>query len=271
MKQWLGPADAQQLAPVAGDMAAAELVMADQQIFGGLRDVGPPSTAGVMSWLPVGRLRDYLVGYAGTTGELGPLSLLNIGIPAQADAAGYARSPIGGWRRQYGQFTLFSFQYDVLETVAPQLHFEHAERPAQVRLRVGDVSHARITPTLNDLGYARTRETSLNNLRFLHDLDQQLHVPPAACREAAEFLLDAKLICPLGGQYELRQAAGQPAHWVSTALEHTPSGGFLQVHAPQGYQSPPLSWFRGLELDATMTEKTTSAHAEVIMQMPAKP
>ena len=31
--------------------------------------------------------------------------------------------------------------------------------------------------------------------------------------------------------------------------------------------SPPLNWFRGLDLDATMTEKTVSAHAEVIMQI----
>ena len=69
-----------------------------------------------------------------------------------------------------------------------------------------DVSNARITPALNDLGYARTRETSLGNLRFLHALDQQLHVPPTACPEAADFLLDAKMICPLGGKYVLREA-----------------------------------------------------------------
>ena len=34
-------------------------------------------------------MRDLLVGYAGTTGELGPLAILNIGIPP-SDAAGYA-------------------------------------------------------------------------------------------------------------------------------------------------------------------------------------
>jgi hypothetical protein len=51
---------------------------------------------------------------------------------------------------------------------------------------------------------------------------------------------------------------------------HTEPGGFLRVHAPEGYQAPPLSWFRGLDLDATMTEKSISAHAEIIMQMPAK-
>jgi hypothetical protein len=268
--QWLGPADAEQLAPIAGDMAAVELVLTRQRIFAGLRDVGRPPTAGMANWLPTGRLRDFLVGYIGTTGELDLLSVLNIGIPPESDAGGYARSPLGGWRRQFDRFTVFSFQHDVLDEVTPQLRFQQAGRPAQVRLRVDDVSHARITPRLNDLLYSRTRQTSLGNLRFLQALDQQLHVPPAACKEAAEFLLDAKLICPLGGEYVLRQPAGEPPRWTSTALGQTEPGGLLAEHAPQGYQSPPLSWLRGLKLDATMSEKSISAHAEVIMQTPAK-
>ena len=225
LRQWLGPADDRQLAPIAGDMAAVDLVLTDQRIFAGLRDVGRPPAASMATWLPMGRLRDFLVGYVGTTGELGLLSVLNIGIPPQSDAAGYAVSPLGGWRRQFDQFTVFSFQREVLEEVVPQLRFEPAQRPAQVRLRVDDVSHARITPALNDLGYARTRETSLGNLRLLHALDEQLHVPPAACKEAAEFLLDAKLICPLGGEYVLREQNGEPPHWTSTALEMEKNAG----------------------------------------------
>ena len=63
------------------------------------------------------------MGYVGTTGELGMLSVLNIGIPPQSDAAGYAGSPLGGWRRQFGHFTVFSFQRDVLDEVVPQLRF----------------------------------------------------------------------------------------------------------------------------------------------------
>jgi hypothetical protein len=250
----------------------------------------------LLQWLGFGRLRDLLVGYVGTTGELGPLAILNLGIPAQSDAAGYAASRLGGWRRQYdyaggagvpaGQFTVFSFQRDVLETVVPQLRFEKAARPAQIRLKVGDMSNARITPTINDLGYARTRETSLGNLRLLHALNQQLHVPLAACRDTAEKLLDAKLVCPLGGKYVLlRKSDGgytgattvvngtlelPEPQWTSTAVQPLPPGGILKIHAPKGYVSPPLNWFRGLDLDATMTEKTVSAHAEVIMQTPAK-
>jgi hypothetical protein len=54
---------------------------------------------------------------------------------------------------------------------------------------------------------------------------------------------------------DVRRASGSP---------------LVRVHAPQGYQAPPLSWFRGLTLDATMTDKSISAHADVIMQMPVK-
>ena len=270
LRKRLGPADSRRLAPVPGDMAALDLVLTDQRLFAGLCDVSAPTTDGALGVFPIGRIRDFLVGYVGTTGELGILKYLNLGIPPGSDPAGYARSPIGGWRRQWGEFTVFSFQRDVLDVVVPQLHFEAAKRPAQIRLRVDDVSNAQITPALNDLAYARTRETSLGNVRFLQALNQQLHVPMADCLKKAEYLLDATMICPLGGQYVLHKAVGEPAHWTSPALNHAPQGGFVKVHAPPGYLSPPLNWFRGLDLDATMTEKTISAHAEVMMQMPEK-
>jgi hypothetical protein len=269
LQRFVGPADNLRLAPIAGDMGFLEMAMTDHRIFGGLCDMGPPAYAGASSWLAPIRLRDWLVGYIGTSGQLGLLSLLDLGVPPGGDADGYARSLLGGgWRRQFGQFTVFSFQREVLEAVAPQLRFEPAARPAQIRLRVGDISSARVTPILNDLGYARTRETSLGNLRFLHALEQQLRVPAVACRDTAETLFDAKMICPLGGQYVLRTSPGGEARWTSTTLQPADRGGFVKVHAPPGYLSPPLNWFRGLDLEATMTEKSISAHAEVMMQMP---
>jgi hypothetical protein len=280
LRQRLGEPDPLQLAPIPGDMAAIDLALDRQRVFGALRDVGRPSNAYMASWLPIGRLRDFLVGYIGTTGELGVLNILNLGIPPYSDPQGYAGSPIGGWRRQFEsvptgtdippcRFTVFSFQREILEEIAPQLRFEKAQRPAQVRLHVEDVSQARITPALNDLGFARTRETSLGNLRLLHALDQQLHVAPKACKDTAESMLDAKLICPLGGQYVLRDEQGESPGWTSTALRPVEQAGLFRIRAPEGYQSPPLSWFRGLDLDAIMTEKSISAHAEVIMQMPS--
>jgi hypothetical protein len=272
LRTWLGSASDERLARVSGDMAAIDIVLKDQRIFGGLRDLGRPPSIGPTGWLPIGRLRDFMVGYVGTTGELGLLDVLNIGIPPDSDATGYARSPINGWRRQYGPFTVFSFQREVLDEVAPQLRYEKAERPAQIRLRIDDVSNARMATGLKDFLYARTRATSLGNLRLLHDLHQQLHVPVDDCKNVAERLLDATLICPLGGTYIVQRGEHATPYWTSTALvQPLPrSTSVTGISAPDGFVAPPLNWFRGLNLDATMTEKTISAHAEVLMQMPAK-
>jgi len=185
------------------------------------------------------------------------------------DAAGFTPSPVGGWRRDYPPYTLFSFQHEVLAAVAPQLRYEKAPRPGQFRLRIGDVAHARITPTLNNLGYGRTCETSRGNLRLMHALEQQLHVPLEDCKEAAELILDAKLICPLGGEYVIRTTPeGVVRYWTSTALAGRSQDGLFGTPAPPDFQAPPLSWFRGLQLDGQVTPEALSAHAEVIMRMP---
>ncbi len=137
-----------------------------------------------------------------------------------------------------------------------------------MRLHVGDVSGARITPFLNNWGYARTRETALGNLRLMHSLNQQLHVPVKDCREAAEFLLAAKLVCPLGGKYVLRDVPDGASRWTSTKLEEfQPKGGFVP-EAPTGYVAPPLNWFRGLDLQASVIDTLLAAHVEVVMQLP---
>jgi hypothetical protein len=269
-KAYAGPADNMRIAPIPGDLAEIDAVLTNQRIFGGLRDFGPPQNIRFGRLLPLGRLREWLVGYIGNVGEIGVLGFLNLGF-SQPDPAGYSVSPIGGWRRQFDQYTVFSFQHEILDEVTPQIHFEEAKHPAQLRVRIDDPTRARLMPLLNNWTYYRTRETSLNNLRLLHDLNQQLHVPLASCREAAEFLLDAKLIDPLGGEYVYQDNNNHFARWTSTVIEKQPAvGGPLQTVAPEGYQAPPWNWFRGLDLEATMTEKEVSAHAKIIMQMPEK-
>jgi hypothetical protein len=294
LREYAGPPDDKRLAAVSGDLAAFDVALTNQRLFGGLRDIGPPPEIQFGRLLPMGRLHDWLVGYLGCTGDLGMLKFLNLGFPPP-DPEGYSSARLtGGWRRMFGPFTVFSFQQEVLADVTPEFHFEPTERPAQLRLRIDDLTDSRIMPLANGWAYNRTRETCLNNLRLMQALDQQLHVPPESCKEAAEFLLDAKLICPLGGKYAYKKSSPLPlgegpgvraardsnpdgsspndfGRWTSTALETSPpSGGFLHPAVPPNFQAPPLNWFRGLNLEATMNEKNLSAHAEVIMQMPGK-
>ena len=267
----VGRPDNQRLAPIKGNAGAFEVILTEQRIFGGLEDVGPPVSLGNGGLLSAGLLRNFLVGYLGANGPLGPLQILNLGIPQQSDAAGFARSLLDGWRLEYGPFTLFSFQPQVLSAAAPQLRYEEAQREGQLWIDVRDPSNTQITPHLNNLGYARTRQTSRGNLRLLHALSQQLHVRGEDCLDVAETLLDAKLICPLGGKYEYRQNADGLGYWTSTALDNAAEGGLFTTQAPEGFVSPPLSWFRGLQVDARVDPEALSVHAEVLMQMPEGP
>jgi hypothetical protein len=268
LSQWAGPPDKMQIAAIPGDIARLELVLSNQHVFAGLRDVAPPLDLAGDRFLLSGRLRDLLVGYIGTTGELGLLSFLESPILLPPDLRGGPGIQLGPVRQRTDQFTVFSLHPEILASVIPQLHFQEAPRPAQLRVWVGDVSQAQVTPFLTNWIYRQSRETSLNNLRLMHDLDQQLHVPPQDCKEAGEFLLGATLICPLGGQYVYRQLPGESGRWTSTTLEEGSQRMLPGNRAPEGYQAPPLNWFRGLNLDATMTKEVFSAHAEVLMHVP---
>ncbi len=264
----VGPIAKDQLALVTGNMGTFEASLPNQRMFGGLRDVAPPSELIDGRFMPWLKLRNAIVGYLGYQGDPGFLQIVELMFGGQPDANGCQRSIIGLWRLQYGTFVLFSFQPELLPVVAPQLRFEPARQPAQLRLHVNDITGARITPFLNNWGYARTRETALGNIRLMHSLNQQLHVPVKDCREAAEFLLAAKLVCPLGGQYVVREMPDGERHWTSTKLEEfQPKGGFVP-EAPQGYVAPPLNWFRGLDLHASLVDTLLTAHIEVVMQLP---
>ena len=253
----LGPADRTRIAPVEGDIMFIEAQLTDQRIFAGLQDVGIPFNVDDGQFSLRGGLFNSIVGYIGTTGRLGLLSILNQLISSPSDAGGYAGSETGLWRHQDERFTVFSFQPQLLGAVCPQLHFEEAQRPAQIRVRIKDVARARITPTLNALGHSRTRETSMGNVLLMHQLAQQFHVPGRDCLSTANRLLGAKLICPLGGKYEYVDMPDGLGYWQTTGTNHSPER-----------LSPPLNWFRGLRFDATLSETALSAHVEITMQLP---
>lgn len=268
LMEHLGPPAGKHLAPVRGDSIAAEVVLRNGHLFGGLQFVASFWQPAERSVPFMERLGQVVVGYVGTTGELEWLDRLNRFLEkAPPDAAGYAQGRFGLWRRYTGEFTVFSFHREVLEEVTSQLRWVEAPQPAQLWFRAADLSNARLTPFLNQWSYQRTRDTSLGNLRLLHQMTQQLHVPGPQAQAVAESLLGARLIDPLGGRYVYRSTADRPGGWTTTAWENSPDGG---QSPPAGYRAPPLDWFRGLKLDATLEPAGLRAHVELDMEMPGK-
>lgn len=214
----MGPPDKYELAPIEGELGRFEISLSRGRLFGGLYDIVPPLDIVDGRVVPTGRIRDILIGYLGTTGELGLLGKINQTFSTRPDANGYSRGLFGLWRREMPGVTVFSFQPEVLAAVTNQLRWQESEREAHVRVFLGDLSAARITPLLNRFVYWRTMQTSLGNLRFLRDLEQQLRVPGKECKRVAEFLFDAELRCPLGGEYVYQPDEFGIPRWTSTSF-----------------------------------------------------
>ncbi|MBM4092798.1 MAG: hypothetical protein FJ276_25830 [Planctomycetes bacterium] len=153
----------------------------------------------------------------------------------------FLQLPLGLLRWQGNDFSLLGFDQDILSEVGPRLKFEPAEQPAQIRVHVGDLSKAAFRGWLNQMAYERARLASVNTVRLMSALTQQLRVPPDESRTAAQRLIDAEFICTLGGTYEIVQH-GTSKLWRSTAWPATPD-----YAVPADYQSPILTWFRGLD------------------------
>ncbi|HEY3392139.1 MAG TPA: hypothetical protein VGK58_05505, partial [Lacipirellulaceae bacterium] len=205
----LAPATPMRVAPIEGDVASLELVFnaAGQPVhlFGGLRDFRTPLVVRqgeVQADAPTGEfIRAYVGGWPRP-------HLLDrfLGRPAGPfDDQGIARTNglFDLWLRRADDFFLFSFKRDVLLEVGQQLAMVEAERPAQARLFIDDLSSKQVATAVNGLGYMRARNTSASGARFMNSLVTQLHVPPEEARELAEQLVGGKFGCPLGGDYGL--------------------------------------------------------------------
>jgi hypothetical protein len=170
--------------------------------------------------------------------------------PPKTDAEGYAKQFV--WWRITENLTVLAPQKETIAAVHPHLTLAEQKRPAHFRLRIGDLGESKLAPFLNASDFVRARRVSAGNTLFLHELTQQLGVSLQGAPQVARLLLDAEPVCPLGGRYVL---AG--AHWRSTAWRDK---------IPPDHAAPLLRWFRGLDLEFTITDDTLIVRAAFELQ-----
>ncbi|WP_147274155.1 hypothetical protein [Bremerella cremea] len=179
-----------------------------------------------------------------------------IGPTSAPDINGYNQLPFGLWRREWNGFSTLSFYPEILADVTPNLAIVEDTHPAQVRIHVGDISNAQITPLANGLAQAMAKKGSLANAAFFNEIHNQLGVPAPQAKGFADQLLHLEFIDPLGGQYKLQEEPGQGAHWISTAWSEV----------GKDYQANVMTWFRGLEARLNVDEHLIELHAQIDMQ-----
>jgi hypothetical protein len=268
----LGQPSPEQLARVEGDVASIEAVLdvpvpliggqrQAHHLFGGLRDYQTPLVVRRGTIQPGSKPAELIRGYLGAWPRPGILELF--GASVHPDDTGPRQVSEDIWQAGRDEFLLLSFKPEVVERVLPQLAIRPAERPAQVRVRIEDLTGKQITATVDALGYMRTREASVAACRLMNTLATQLHVPPAACLEVAEKLVDGSFVCPLGGDYQLVESKRCRPVWISTAISS--ANRFLLAAVPEDYQMPLLSWFRGLRGDLRVEDREIVLHLEIDM------
>ncbi len=274
LKESLGELSDQQLAPVAGDVVSAQAALniavpllggekQPQFLFGALQDFRSPLVVQRGAVVPSAAPAELVRGYLGAWPRPGLLEMLT---PLGNDPQQVEGQILQAERED---FFLLSFKPDVLEQVLPQLAFEPAERPAQIRLKIDDLTGKQLAQTVNAFGYMRARETSVAASRLMNALANQLHVPRDQCRAFAERLVDGQFVCPLGGEYQLYAPDLGLETWASSAL---PSDNrHLLTEVPEDFQLPLLTWFRGLEGDLALDDESLRVHLEIKMSDAAVP
>ncbi|MFI4877027.1 MAG: hypothetical protein ACIALR_16865 [Blastopirellula sp. JB062] len=258
----LGPPIKRQIAPAARDVAMLQMVLRgefDNQLYHyalGLQDVPFPidnyTSGGILNTL---RMMQSTPGYLTAWPKPGLLDRIPvIGALATPDQYGYTQFPLGLWRREFNGFSTLSFHFDILRNVTPQLALAEDEHPAQVRLHIGDISDAEVTPLANAMAQSWAKRGSLGSARLFHAVSTQLGVPPEKAKDFAEDLLALQFVCPLEGTYELTGEA--PAQrWQSTAW------GDEKLEFEANF----LKWFRGLNARVNMGEGQVVLNAELDM------
>lgn len=183
-------------------------------------------------------------------------------LGSQPDAFGYTYSPLLSlWRLQWNDFSVLAFDQQRLETLKPHLKLVPMERPAQLRIEIGDLLNSKIKAWANTITYRRSWQTSISNVQLLNMLVQQFDISPTRSMEIAERMLNVDLVCSLGGKYELVTLPSGRQIWHSTAW---PS--FSRPDLPVEYTAPLLQWFRGLDVEASQGETQFQIHGYVDIQ-----
>ena len=226
------------------------------QIFASVQDeVDPTVDLRPSSFLRVLETLKEAPGYVGAWPNPGYTNWMPA-LGREPDQYGYTYSRLLKlWRLQWGDFSVLSFAQRRLESLKPHLKVVPAERPAQLRLYVGDLANSKLSGWANAVNYRRSWQTSIANVRLLNLLTQQFRVSPEAAKIVVERMLDVELVCSLDGNYKLTQLPSGRMFWHSDAW---PS--FSSPVLPADHKAPLLKWFRGLEVEVMKAESQFAVH-----------
>lgn len=259
----LGPPTRVAMEFAPDDIAAIQAHVASPQLgppthlFAAIKDSVPPEPEEFDGLINIYRSLREIPGYLGAWPQPGTLDRLPLGLGVGQPVGPGMNRLIGGlYRYTDGEFSILSFQPDVLQASLPFLAATDVEDAAQIRARVGNLNGSQIEDWVNGQLYDRAREGSVAGANFLSLLSRQLKVQPESALSSARQILGANLQCTLGGEFRYSETSGR---WVSSAWH----GERAPPVAPPDYVAPAMKWFRGLNAAVTQYDDRLVADAMI--------
>ena len=259
----LGPPTqvAMQFAP--DDIVAVQAHVASEQVgppthlFAAIKDTVPPTPEQFEGIIKAYFSLRQLPGYLGAWPQPSTLDRLPLGLGrGQPVGPGMSRLLGGLYRFSDGQFSILSFQPEVITQSLPFLAATDVPSSAQVRATIGDLNGSQIEGWVNGQLYSRARTSSMATAQFLDLLTTQFQLPSDQVLPAVRRILGTDVQCSLGGQYEYSSTHGQ---WISTAW----NGPVAAPNAPTDYVAPAMKWFRGAQISVTQLDERVLADAVI--------
>lgn len=246
----------------------------NHMLFAGLKDIElpfPEETKGLFATL--GLLKSLPL-YLGAWPKPAVLDRLPLGLGGGLpDVTGYSKTLIGLWRWQMSGFSIISFHREILDACATIVRVIPANDVAQGRLKIGNIANSKVAGWFNTLGFRQAAQATRGNLFLLDSIGQQLGLDPQEAKTVAERLLDAKLQCTLGGEYQLEDGLWKATAWpedLSLAPgAHASTIGFDTLHTipPKEFSAGWLQWFRGGNLHLTQLPERLVVVGQVDMDL----
>jgi len=170
----------------------------------------------------------------------------------------------GRWIRKGQPFVTVAGSPENLDRVEPHVRTETAARPAQVRLRVGDISTMKVAKRLTAESYLQEARITIGASTMLNDLATELHVAPRDAEAIAERVWNGRITCLLGGTFQHIAAPSDFARWRSSKLL---AGRVHNLNSvPDDYRTELFQWWHGLDLEFSVHQQTLLVRVDLELQ-----
>jgi hypothetical protein len=141
---------------------------------------------------------------------------------------------------------------------------ERVDDPAKIRVRMRSLQDASVEPYIQAYTYLDSRRASAQNSRLLNEWTDWFRLPAEHSRGTVESLLNARIVCPLGGDYSCEDLGGRLV-WSGTAWQKASLREINEI--PDDWKFPFLDWLRGLDLHFHLGSDTLHAQVGLKVRM----